>query len=126
MAVRLCFSSCLYARHKSHLLPDKNQLRKEKGWQSSFLGPLLLASITTRGFPMASTAYARIGGRGKSELRAVGLLRLFLCLGSSLIPIPKLENPNATGIRSTKREDRFPIPARMVCEEEYGQTIRGE
>ena len=76
---------------------------------------------------MASTAYARIGGRGKSELRAVGLLRLSLCLGSSLISIPKLENPNATGIRSTKREDRFlpSLPASFAkrnTAKQYGES----
>jgi len=36
---------------------------------------------------MASKAYARIGGRGKSELRPVNVLRLSLCPGSSLISI---------------------------------------
>src|SRR5262245_16693062 len=57
---------------------------------------------------MASTAYPRIGGRGKSELHAVGVLRLSLCPGSSLISIPNSKIQTRRVLARQKEKIEFP------------------
>src|SRR5262249_7302780 len=100
-------------------------VKKEKGWQSSLLRPLLPASTTTRCRPMAFTAYARIGGRGKSELRAVNVL-ISLCPGSSLISIPNSKIQTRRVLALQKERIDFPsLPASFAkrnTAKQYGES----